>query len=84
MVLLRHTNDIIVNLLLKVKLFKLKLAVLFSFYIGPFYLNAVPWLKKVPADTLIVLKLYTFSYLKNIHIFKSPMLIYKNIIRYYT
>jgi len=79
MVLLWHTDDIIVNLLLKIKLFKLKLAVLFSFY-----LNAVPWLKKVPADTLIVLKLHTFSYLKNIHIFKSHMLIYKNIIRYYT
>ncbi len=85
MVLLWHTDDIIFNLLLKIKLFKLKLAVLFSFYIGPFYLNAVPWLKKVSADTLtlIVLKLHTFSYLKNIHIFKSHMLIYKNIIRYY-
>ncbi len=32
------------------------------FYIGPFYLNVVPWLKKVPADTptLIIVKLLYF------------------------
>ncbi len=52
MVLLWHTKDNSVNLLLKMKWFKLKLPVLFSFYIGPFYLNVVPWLKKLPADTL--------------------------------
>ncbi len=62
MVLLWHTKDNSVNLLLKIKLCKLKLAVLLSFYIDPFYLNVVPWLKKVPADTLtlIILKLLYF------------------------
>ncbi len=62
MVLLWHTKDNSVNLLLKIKLCKLKLAVLLSFYIDPFYLNVVPWLKKVTADTLtlIILKLLYF------------------------
>ncbi len=66
MVLLWHTKDNSVNLLLKIKWFKLKLPVLFSFYIGPFYLNVFPWLKKVPADslTLIILKLLYFFTLK--------------------
>ncbi len=36
MVLLWHTKDNSINLPLKIKLFKLKLPVLFSFYIGPF------------------------------------------------
>ncbi len=51
MVLLWHTKDNSVNLLLKMKWLSWKLPVLFSFYIGPFYLNVVPWLKKLPADT---------------------------------
>ncbi len=79
MVLLQwHTKDNSVNLLLKIKWFQSKLP-------GPFYLNVVPWLKKVPADTLslIILKqlyFFTFKYIY-IYIFKRPMLIYKNIIR---
>ncbi len=44
---------------------------------GPFYLNVVPWLKKVPAETLtlIILKLSYFFTFKNINIFKRPLLI---------
>ncbi len=67
MVLLWHTKDNSVNLLLKIKWIKLKWPVLFFFYIGPFYLNVVPWLMKVPADTLtlIILKLlYFFTFKK--------------------
>ncbi len=63
MVLVWHTKDTnSANLLLKIKWFKLKWPVLFSFYIGPFYLNVVLWLKKVPADTptLLILKLLYF------------------------
>ncbi len=63
MVLLWHTKDNSVNLLIKIKSFKLKLPELFSFYSVPFYLNAVPWLKRVPVDTLtlIILKLMIFD-----------------------
>ncbi len=59
-VAMAHYNS--VNLLLKIKWFKLKLPVLFFFYIGPFYLNGVPWLKKVPSDTLtlIIVQLLSF------------------------
>ncbi len=41
----------------------------------------MPWLKKVPTDTLtlIIFNNYTFSHLKYISIFKRSMLIYKNI-----
>ncbi len=63
MVLLWHTKDNSVDLLLKIKWFMMKLHVLFSFYTGQFYLNAVPWL--IPADTLtlIILKLlYIFTF----------------------
>ncbi len=82
-----HTKYNSVNLLLKIKWFELKLPVLFFVYTlthfnwtaGPIYLNVVPWLKKVPADTLtlIILKLlYLFTF-KNINIFKRP--IYANL-----
>ncbi len=44
------------------------------FYIGPLYLNVVPWLEKIPADAH---HFKTFSHLKNMHIFTRPMLMYK-------
>jgi len=47
------------------------------FYIGPLYLNVVPWLEKIPADAH---HFKTFSHLKNMHIFTRPMLMYKDII----